>query len=159
MGKILIAYFTRTGNTETMARYMAEGVRIAGHEAEVRSVAEIGNKADLEGYDGYILGCPTFHLDMPEPFKAFLNTAGTADLASKIGGAFSLRVHPSSGDDSAAGLIFDTMESVFKMRMTELGPFDLKQEWLDTSKPEPLDTIEGMRACQDYGKAVAEMLG
>ena len=42
------------------------------------------------------------------------------------------------------------MESEFKMRMTTLGPFDLKAELIEGP--------EGMRACQDYGKSVAEML-
>lgn len=158
MKKILVVYFSKTGNTKDMARYIAEGVRIAGHEADVRSVTEITNERELTGYDGLIFGCPTFHLDMPDPFKTFLFMAERADLHSKAGGAFSLRAHPSSGEGSAAGLIFDKMESAFGMRMTHLGPFDLKPEWLDSTKPEPIETAEGIRACQDYGKSVAEIL-
>ncbi|MBP1726529.1 MAG: Flavodoxin, partial [Deltaproteobacteria bacterium] len=33
MKKILVAYESRTGNTEKMAQYIAEGVRIGGQTA------------------------------------------------------------------------------------------------------------------------------
>jgi flavodoxin len=159
MKRVLIAYYSRSGNTEKMAQYIAEGVRITGHEADTKSITQISAEKDLTGYDGYIFGCPTYHLDMPEPFKAFLVMAGAADLKDKVGGAFDCRTHPSSGEGSAAALIFDTMESRFGMRMTDLGPFDLKPDWIDGGKPELMDTLEGIKACQQYGKSVGEMLG
>ena len=43
------------------------------------------------------------------------------------------------------------MEFVFKMNMTNLGSFLLKEE--------AIDTMEGRRACQDYGKTIGEMAG
>jgi flavodoxin len=159
MKNALIVYYSRTGNTEQMARYIAEGIRIAGHEAELKSVSEVKSELDLSGYDAYIFGCPTYHLDMPEPFQAFLTMAKLVDLGGKVGAAFDCRTHPSSGTGSAAGLIFDMMESELKMNMTNLGPFDFKPEWLSGGKLESTESIEGMRACQDYGKAVGDMLG
>jgi hypothetical protein len=51
------------------------------------------------------------------------------------------------------------MESEFKMMMTNLGPFDLKPDWLDGNKSELAGSTEAIRTCQDYGRAVAEMLG
>jgi len=33
---------------------------------------EIKNPHDIAGYDGYIIGSPTFSLDMPAQVKAFL---------------------------------------------------------------------------------------
>ena len=51
MKKVLVAYFSKTGTTETMAQYIAEGVRITGHEADLKKVSEIKNEKDLEGYD------------------------------------------------------------------------------------------------------------
>ena len=47
-------------------------------------------------------------------------------------------------------MIFDTMEHVFKMNMTELGSFNLVEGAVETS--------EGMRACQDYGRSVGEKI-
>jgi flavodoxin len=158
MKKVLVAYHSSTGTTKQMADFIAEGVRIAGHEADVRSVLDIKGKEAFAGYDGFIFGCPTYHLDMPEPFKEFLSLAKTAALSGKVGGAFDCRTHPSSGEGSAAALIFDVMESDCKIKMTGLGPFDLKPDWIE-AKGETVDTADGLRACHDYGKAVGEMLG
>jgi flavodoxin len=158
VGKVLVVYFSKSGSTEMMAQYIAEGVRIAGHEADARSIGAIKDDKDLAGYDGYVFGSATYHLGIPQPFDAFLAIAGRADLQGRAGGAFSSRAHPSSGVGSTASLIFDRMESGFKMRMTSLGPFDLKPEWLEGGKPELIERAEGMRACQDYGRVMGEML-
>ena len=72
MKKILIAYFSRTGKTEAMANYIAEGVRFCGHTAEVKKISEIKGEKDFDGYDGCILGCPTYHRDMTDNMKTFL---------------------------------------------------------------------------------------
>ena len=48
-------------------------------------------------------------------------------------------------------MIFDTLEFVFKMNMVDLGSFNLKEHLVDTR--------DGMKACQEYGKAVGQKLG
>jgi flavodoxin len=144
MKKVLIAYVSRTGKTEKMAEYIAEGVRFSGHGAEIKRVSEIKTEKDLAGYDGYVFGCPTYHRDMTENMKTFLFMAKKADLGGKAGGAFGSYTH--SGD--APRFIFETMEHVFKMNMTSLGSFNLLEG--------AVDTREGLRACQDYGRSVGE---
>ena len=146
MKKVLIAYDSRTGNTEKMAEYIAEGVRIAGNEAELKRIAAIKNEKELQGYDAYVFGCPTYHRDMTNGMKTFLFLVQKAALEGKVGGAFGSYTH--SGD--APKLIFDTMEYVFKMDMVDLGSFKLKEHIIETG--------EGLRACQDYGKAIGEKL-
>ena len=151
MKKILVAYFSRSGTTETMAQYIAEGVRITGHEVELKKIADVTSEKDLAGYDGFIFGCPTYHLDMPEPLRRFLSIAEKTGLSGKAGGAFSSRTHPSSGGGGAAAQIFDLMESKLKMRMTNLGPFELEGSLVGKE--------QDMHTCQDYGKSVAAILG
>ena len=146
MGKILITYYSRTGKTEKMAQYIAEGVRFNGSSADIRKLADIKNEKELEGYDGYAFGCPTYHRDMTANMKTFLFLVEKAKLNGKVGGAFGSYTH--SGD--APKYIFDTMEHVFKMDMTSLGSFNLLEHLVE-------DT-EGMRACQDYGKSISEKL-
>ena len=150
MKKVLIAYLSHSGNTENMAQYVAEGVRIAGCEAEVKKIADIKSEKDLSGYDGYIFGCPTYHLGIPDNFEAFLGLAEKANLAGRVGGAFGYRSHPSSGGGDAPGLIFEKMESRLKMKMSNLGGLDLKGGLFEGA--------EEMRTCQDYGKVIGEML-
>ena len=102
MKKILIVCESRTGNTQRMAEYIAEGIRINGGEAELKSVSSIKTEKDLEGYNAYVFGCPTYHRDLTESMKTFLFLAQTVNLTGKVGGAFGSYTH--SGD--APSLIF-----------------------------------------------------
>jgi flavodoxin len=146
MKKVLIAYDSRTGKTEKMAETIAEGIRMAGHEAELKKITQIKSEAELQGYDAYIFGSPTYHRDMIGTMKTFLFLAQKANLGGKLGGSFGSYTH--SGD--APAIIFDTMEHVFKMKMTSLGSFNLKEALVED--------MEGLRACQDYGKSICEQL-
>jgi flavorubredoxin len=147
MKKVLISYFSRTGKTQQMAEYIAEGVRIAGKDVEIRKISEIKNEKELAGYDGYVFGSPTYHRAMPGLVETFLFLAQKARLAGKVGGAFGSYTH--SGD--APKMIFDTMEFVYKMDMLALGSFNLLEASVETG--------EGLKACHDYGKAIGEKLG
>jgi flavodoxin len=146
MHKLLVAYISRTGMTERMAGLIAEGSRFAGHEVDVRKISEIKSANDLAGYDGYIFGCPTYHRDMTSGMKTFLFLAQKANLTGKMGGAFGSFTH--SGE--SAGMIYDTMQHVFKMDMVDLGALNLKEHIIAT--------VEGVNACQQYGKAVGAKL-
>ena len=147
MKKVLIAYDSRTGKTEKMAESIAEGIRMAGHEAELKKITQIKSEAELQGYDAYVFGSPTYHRDMIGTMKTFLFLAQKANLGGKLAGAFGSYTH--SGD--APAIIFDTMEHVFKMKMSTLGSFNLKESLVED--------MEGLRACQDYGKSICEQLG
>jgi flavodoxin len=146
MHKLLVAYISRTGMTERMAGLIAEGSRFAGHEVDVKKISEIKSANDLAGYDGYIFGCPTYHRDMTSGMKTFLFLAQKANLTGKMGGAFGSYTH--SGE--SAGMIYDTMQHVFKMDMVDLGALNLKEHIVAT--------VEGVNACQQYGKAVGAKL-
>jgi len=142
----LVAYYSRTGNTEKIAEYIGEGIRITGNSAELKKISEIKSEKDLEGYDGFVFGCPTYHRDLTAGMKTFLFLAEKANLIGKMGGAFGSYTH--SGE--SANMIYDTMLHVFKMDMVDLGALDLKEQVLETD--------EGLRACQDYGKAIGQKL-
>jgi len=165
--KVLIAYFSLTGKTEKMAEYIAEGVRFSGQQAVVKKISDIKSANDLADYDGYIFGSPTYHRDMAEPMKPFLFLAKKANLEGKLAGAFGSYTH--SGD--APAIIFDTMQYVYKMEPFELGALNLKEAMLEeTRRGEQShrqyisgkvygEAGEGMRSCQDYGRAFGEKVG
>ena len=146
MKKVLIAYYSRTGNSKQMAQYIAEGVRISGHEAELKEISAIKTEKEMKDYDAYVFGCPTYHRDMTNNMKTFLFLVQKAKPEGKVGGAFGSHTH--SGE--APKLIFETMAYVFKMDMTDLGSFNLKEHIVQSS--------EGLRACQDYGRAIGQKL-
>ncbi|MBW2217153.1 MAG: flavodoxin domain-containing protein [Deltaproteobacteria bacterium] len=145
MKKVLVTYVSRTGNTEKMAEYIAEGIRFTGNTADLKKISKIKDEKDLEGYEGYVFGCPTYHRDITGGMKTFLFIAEKINMVGKMGGAFGSYTH--SGE--SAQMIYDTMQHVFKMDMVDLGPLDLKEHIIDTP--------DGVRACQDYGKAIGQM--
>ena len=147
MKKVLIAYESRTGNTEKMAEYIAEGIRMGGNEVEIKKTNTLKKTEDLKGYDAYVLGCPTYHRDMTNGMKTFLFLLQDTSFSGKVGGAFGSYTH--SGD--APGYIYDTMEHVFKMNMTNLGSLNLKEHLVADQ--------QGLRACQDYGRSINSTLG
>ncbi|MEJ2655993.1 MAG: flavodoxin domain-containing protein [Desulfobacterales bacterium] len=144
MAKVLIGYYSRTGITEKMAEYIAEGVRLTGNTAELKKISEIKDEKDMGGYDGFVFGCPTYHRDITTGMKTFLFLAEKANLMGKMGGAFGSYTH--SGE--SADMIYDTMLYVFKMDMVDLGALNLKEQVMETD--------EATRACQDYGKAIGQ---
>lgn len=146
MGKVLVVYYSLTGRTQRMAEYIAEGIRFTEHQAVTKKTSEIKTAEDLNGYDGYIFGSPTYHQDMAGPVKTFLFLARDADLKGKLAGAFGSYTH--SGD--APGMVFDTMRYVYKMRPFYLGSFNLLEAKVDTQ--------DGMRGCHDYGRTFGEKL-
>ena len=146
MKKVLVAYSSRTGKTKAMAEFIAEGLRFAALDVELKSISEIENADEIAGYDGYVFGCPTYHKDMTVGMKQFLFKAQLANLVGKIGGAFGSHTH--SGE--SAPMIYDTMQHVYKMDVTDLGPLNLTESMVATD--------EGLKACQAYGKAIGEKL-
>ena len=146
MPKVMIAYASISGNTEKIAQYIAEGVRISSCEAVVKNISGIKESDTLTGFDGYIFGSPTYHRDMAGNMKTFLFMAKKANLEGKLAGAFGSYTH--SGD--APTMILETMEFVFKMEPFELGSFNMKEALIDTA--------DGLRACQDYGKNFGKQL-
>jgi NAD(P)H dehydrogenase (quinone) len=88
---VLVAYYSRTGTTETLAGAVAEGVaRVAGVTAVVKSVDKI-TKEDLTAADGIVLGAPTYFANIPGTMKTAIddwNWKMKVDFTDKVGGAF-----------------------------------------------------------------------
>ena len=100
MKKVLVAYTSRTGNTEKMAQWVAEGIRFSGNTADVKKISDIKDEKGVQGYDGCVFGCPTYHRDMTAGMKTFLFIAEKANLLGKMGGA--IDAHTSGGSITVA---------------------------------------------------------
>ncbi len=143
MAHVMIVFASRTGETEAIGNLIAEGVRIAGHEATVVKTDGIKKEQDLEAIDALILGSATYHGDMMQGMKTLLFLAEKAGLEGKIGGAFG--AFGWSGE--APERIFNTMLNIFKMKMVS-GPLALKSGSLSG----------GIQMAQQYGRDVVAML-
>ena len=152
MQKVLIAYFSTSGKTEEMAEFIAEGIRFVGAQAIVKKISEIKEPAQIAGYDGFIIGSPTFSLDMPAPVKNFLMVLKKVAVEAKLAGAFGPYLHDASyqHDEHAPALILGILQNELKMKPFDLGALALKEEILDTR--------DGIKTCQDYGRVFAQSL-
>jgi flavodoxin short chain len=65
MNKVAIVYWSGTGNTETMANCIAEGVKEAGGDAELLSPSEF-SAARLSEFDVTAFGCPAMGSEVLE---------------------------------------------------------------------------------------------
>lgn len=68
MGKIAIVYWSGTGNTETMAKEIANGARAAGADAEMLTVSEFSPSL-IAKYDKLAFGCPSMGAEQLEELE------------------------------------------------------------------------------------------
>ncbi|WP_457551530.1 flavodoxin domain-containing protein [Desulfobacula sp.] len=143
MGKVLIVYASRSNETKAIAELIAEGVRISGHDVDIKNTSQIKKEDDLKGYDGYAFGSATYHGEMITSMKQILFIAERAELKDKPGGAFG--AYGWSGE--APVRIFETMENIYGMKMVS-GPLMLKASWVGG----------GIQAAQGYGKDITAII-
>ena len=70
--KVLVAYYSRTGNTESMAEIIAQSIKEEGVEVDLVKVEKL-RPQDLLKYDGIIFGSPVYYGDMASSIKKLLD--------------------------------------------------------------------------------------
>jgi flavorubredoxin len=143
MKRILVLYYSQTGNTEKMANAVAEGARSI---SEV--VVDLNFHVDPEelgSFDAVLIGTPTYHHEMPVDFKKLFEEVAFngISLKGKIGAAFGS--YGWSGE--APKLILEIMKNKFEMQVVE-PPL--------LAKYSPDQTM--LNACRNLGKSVSERL-
>ena len=86
MGKIIVAYWSQTGNTEAMANAVGEGIKAAGGEADVVPVSAV-SADELKAADAFALGCPAMGAEVLEEgeMEPFVAKVETFAAGKKIG--------------------------------------------------------------------------
>jgi len=153
MKKVMVVYYSVSGKTEKMAEFIAEGIRFNDLQAVVKKMDDIKDAEEMLGYDGYILGSPTFSLDIPNPVKTFLAMLKDVNLEGKLSGAFGPYLHDASYEHNghAPTLILDVLQKENKIKSFDLGGLTLNENIVETR--------EGIQACQDYGRMFGQKLG
>jgi flavorubredoxin len=143
MLKILILYYSRTGNTEKMAKAVEEGVKtVQGVETELTYLVE---PEMLNNFDAIVIGVPTYHHDMTIGIKNLFEEAAVKNiiLKSKIGAVFGS--YGWSGE--APKLVLEILRNRFEMEVVE-PPLLIKYT---------PDTVS-LQKCREFGRQVAERL-
>lgn len=100
--KVLILYFSRSGNTKKLAEEIARGVvEIEGVQAVVRSTTDV-SKEDFIEADGIIAGSPVYFGSMAAPLKDVLDkfVGVRKKMENKVGAAFATSADPSGGKET-----------------------------------------------------------
>ncbi len=111
MKKLAIVYYSKGGATEAMARLIAEGVEMEpGVGAVVKRVADFPAEEAL-GYDGLIVGSPTYYGSMAAQIKDFFDetVAFHGKLSGKVGAAFSSSANVGGGNETTIVSILNAM--------------------------------------------------
>ncbi|MDR3349943.1 MAG: flavodoxin [Acidaminococcales bacterium] len=66
--KISLVYWSGTGNTEAMAKFIAEGAAAAGAQVEAKAVGAAA-AGDVHGADLVVLGCPSMGDEALEEYE------------------------------------------------------------------------------------------
>ncbi len=76
MAKVLIVYWSGTGNTEIMAEKIAEGLKSANQDVDLRQVSDV-SASEVKDFDKIALGCPSMGAEVLEEdeFQPFFDEA------------------------------------------------------------------------------------
>ena len=101
MARVLVCYYSRTGNTQKMADKIAKIIRENGLEVELKKVENTAVN-ELRSYDAIVMGSPTYYGTMAWPVKKFLDESVKfhGKLKGKIGGAFSSSANVGGGNET-----------------------------------------------------------
>jgi flavorubredoxin len=143
MKKLLVLYYSRSGNTEKMAKAVAEGAQsVNGVEVDVSYHVDA---PELTNYDAIALGAPTYRKEIPIDFKNLFEEASAQNLNLKGKLAAAFGSYGWSGE--APKMVLDIMKEEFEMQIVEptvLAKYIPDQTALD--------------ACRDLGKKISETL-
>jgi len=139
--KILVLYYSRTGNTEKMAEAVAEGAKtVQGTEV---TLAYYVKPEELAEFDAIAVGVPTYHHDMTTNMKKLFEETAIKNISlkGKVGAAFGS--YGWSGE--APRMVLEIMRNKFEMRIME-PPLIIKYT----------PSRNGLAKCEELGRQIAE---
>lgn len=153
MPKVLIIYYSRTGNTKAMATAVEEGVKSEGLDIQLKDVKDVSPRELLE-YEGIIIGSPTYYGTMAGQIKLLLDESVEyhGKLAGKVGGAFSSSGILGGGNETT---VLDILKALLIHGMIIQGsPMGPHYGPVAIGKPDTSDRNQ----CVNLGKSVAQLV-
>ncbi|NQT22214.1 MAG: NAD(P)H-dependent oxidoreductase [Candidatus Omnitrophica bacterium] len=101
MARVLVAYYSASGNTKKMAEKIAEIIKKNGVDTDLKNVEDVEASA-LTKYDGIVLGSPTYYGTMAYQVKKLLDESVSfhGSLKGKVGGSFSSAANIAGGNET-----------------------------------------------------------
>jgi len=110
MTEILVVYYSKSGNTEKLAKAVAEGVKDGGGNPTLKNLDEV-EVTELPEYDGIIAGSPVYFGTMAADMKKFFDRSIVVrkKLFNKVGAAFATSAHRTGGKETTILSILQAM--------------------------------------------------
>jgi NAD(P)H dehydrogenase (quinone) len=122
--KVLVVYYSLTGNTEKMAKAVSQGAeKVPGTTVLTKTVSDV-TAADLKSADAIVLGSPAYYGDMAGPMKAFIDDwylKHAVSLVDKVGGAFSTGKGETGGKEH---VVYSLIIAMMNAGMVVAGPIE-----------------------------------
>ena len=151
MAKVLVIYYSRSGNTESMAKAISKALTEENLDVVCKKVEDVGLDELLE-VDGLIVGSPTYYGTMAAEMKKFLDDSikHHGKLDGKVGAAFA-----SAGATGQETTIFSILEALLIHGMIVQG--DPKgHHYGVTSIGKPNGQV--LERCQRFGQRFATLV-
>ena len=154
MAKILVNYYSRTGNTEKMAQIIVEGVKsVKGVEVTLKKIEDTKPQEWLE-YDAIILGSPVYYGAPAAEIKKAIDDSVKfhGKMKGKIGGAFASSANIGGGNETT---IMDILHAWLIHGMIIQGdPIGDHYGPVAIGAPDE----RAKKNCLSYGKMIAELV-
>ena len=110
MAKVLVLYYSKSGNTKKMAEKIAETINKENVDTVLKNTEEI-SASELLGYDGIIVGSPTYYGTMAWQIKKLFDESVKfhGALKGKIGGAFASAANIGGGNETTINDILNAL--------------------------------------------------
>jgi NAD(P)H dehydrogenase (quinone) len=150
--KILVAYYSRSGNTKAMAEAIAKGVKKENVTVELRDIKDVTLDCLLE-FEGFVFGSPTYYGIMAGDLKKLFDESVKlhGKLSDRIGGAFASAGMMGGGGETTImsmiqAMLIHGMVVIGDARLQHYGP-------LSIGKPDDND----IDTCTKYGQKIAQI--
>ena len=154
MAKVLISYFSKSGNTKMMAQYIKEGLDSLNDVEVVLKKVQDTTIKDLRSSDGIIIGSPTYFGVMAREVKQLMDKSIKCygKLVGKVGGAFTSSGLIGGGNETTImsilqGLLIHGMIIQGVQKGNHYGPVSVEA---------PDEEVRD--ECVQYGKMIGELV-
>lgn len=150
--KIAIIYDSKTGNTEKLAKAIAEGVKEEGFEVELKKIGEKFPLSLVSEVDAVIFGSPVIYADITNEVREFLQHIARFTESGKFNvEGRTAAVFGSYGYDGAW-----IMEDLFKAMVESLGYSVYDNVHVEIDTEVRYNTQQALERAKQFGKEYAK---
>lgn len=143
--RVPVVYVSAYGNTEAMARKVAEGLTEGGVTPILLNAVTSGIPAIIDEFErasGFLIGTPTLNADVPHPILELVASLVFLNMRGKPASVF--------GSYGWSGEAIRTVQDILLSMRMKVGP--------DPIKVRMSPSTEELEACMEFGRTFAEIV-